>query len=126
LVEEARHALREELATRGITPKDTAAYVAEINARIAAHNEYIGQRIRATERGYRVWRRFALVLFGVLFASGAWLLLVNKDSRGSGIMIACVVALPLALLIAHLRHALVQAGLRGQRRLTIVGGGRDE
>jgi hypothetical protein len=111
LVEDAQRALRDELRRRGI--EDTSAYRAELETHAAAHVAYLEERRRSVKRAHRFRVRLAFAVLGVMFLVGAWRAFVGGDrTNGIGMMIACAIALPIAIVCSYVRMAFLRFALR--------------
>jgi hypothetical protein len=111
LVEDARRALQDELLRRGI--KDTSAYRAELDTGAAAHAAYMLERRSRVDKAHRLRVRLAFAVLGTMFLLGAWRAFVGGDKTdGIGMMIACAIALPIAVVYSFVRRALLRFALR--------------
>jgi hypothetical protein len=111
LVEDAQRALWDELLRRGI--KDTSAYRAEVDAHAAAHAVYMGERRSGVDKAHRFRVRLAFGVLGLMFLVGAWRAFVGGDrTNGIGMMIACAIALPIAVVFSYARRAFLLFALR--------------
>ena len=111
LVEDAQRALRDELQRRGI--EDTSAYRAELDTRAAAHAAYLEASRSRVRKAHWFRVRVASAVLGVMFIIGAWRAFVGGDETdGMGMMIACAIALPIAIACSYARMAFLRFALR--------------